>query len=560
MQHKLTHRILLALMLTLLVSQGAAGQSEGSRKPAALIGIAASEAPSGPRHISSIRSHNIPNGSRVTITSNEVLSDYGAYRNGDNFLVLIPGAELALTEISVKGTGFTSSKVESRGTNLAFSFRLEAGISPSISQISNRLEVTFSTNVSRAEAATPSDDVEPSNVNGVEVGSRANDLREGAPSSPAIVPEGPGTGASAATIPASPVSAPPESSGTESDSITEREVDLAVPESPAFTVLGVNPETVTRPTTPREFATSILNGVDQNGNFQTGLALDFVPFLTFFGDQTSLSSYRTNRMERFLARTQLSFATTKGTTDEDKATRLALGLRLTLWDKGDPRLDRLLDTCYAGAVNDPRLTSAALRTFPGETDEQRSIREKKRNEVLGEVVKVCNDLGRKRNWNASGWIVGLAPSWISKTGKTSDFSWNGGGFWTSLAYGFDDVSALKSNSQIILHARYRNNEIVPDADNAGQFFSQDSMYLGGRVRIAPGEEANSIFSLEGNYIRSRQNKGIYDSSSRYSLGLERKLADNIWFSLALGGQSGRADGNNQAFVLSSFKWGFSQKK
>jgi hypothetical protein len=122
------------------------------------------------------------------------------------------------------------------------------------------------------------------------------------------------------------------------------------------------------------------------------------------------------------------------------------------------------------------------------------------------------------------------------------------------------VSALKENSQLILHARYRNNEIVPDANNAGQFLSQDSLFFGGRLRMAPGAEAKSIFSLEGNFIRSRRNKGAFDNSSRYSLGLEQRLADNIWFSLALGGQSGRSDGSNQAFVLSSFKWGFSQKK
>src|SRR5207302_1065065 len=225
------------------------------------------------------------------------------------------------------------------------------------------------------------------------------------------------------------------------------------------------------------------------------LALDFVPFLTFIGDQTSLSSYRQNRTERFLARSQLSFATTKGVTDEDKATRLGLGLRLTLWDKGDPRLDGDLDICYAGAVNDPRLT--ALKRQFGETPSQTTDRERKRKQVLADVVKPCNDDARKRNWNASGWIVGIAPSWISKTGQTNKFAWNGGGFWTSLAYGFDNVSALKQNSQLILHARYRSNEIVPDADNAGQFFSQDSVFFGGRLRLAPGVEAKSIFSLEG---------------------------------------------------------------
>src|SRR5207302_8377689 len=35
-------------------------------------------------------------------------------------------------------------------------------------------------------------------------------------------------------------------------------IDTAVPESPAFAALGTSPETVTRPTSPRDFAASLL--------------------------------------------------------------------------------------------------------------------------------------------------------------------------------------------------------------------------------------------------------------------------------------------------------------
>ncbi len=543
MNNQAMRKILISLFVVVSLAQSATAQSkQATVTNANLPSTERSEV----KHIASIRSQDIPNGSRVTITSNESLSDYGAYRNGDTFMVLIPGAELALTEISVKGAGFTNSKVEARGTNLAFSFHLDDGVSPSISQSSNRLEVTF-IRFGSAEAST---EAEGSN--------RTVTPRVSSATSDASTPRRADT--NTVPITPAPVNTGPaaSSTGSDTDNISQREVDLTVPESPAFTVLGVNPETVTRPTTAREFATSLLNGVDQNGNFQSGLALDFVPYLTFFGGQTSLSSYRQNRMERLLARTQLSFATTKGVTEEDKATRLALGLRMTLWDKGDPRLDRLLDKCYQDVLAGP--TFSGPGTVPGESDAAKAERLSKRKQLLADMTKGCDDSARKRNWNASGWIVGFAPSWISKTGETKNFAWNGGGFWTSLAYGFDSISALKENSQIIFHARYRNNEIVPDANNKGKFFSQDSLFLGSRLRIAPGSEAKSILSFEGNLIRSRRNKGGFDNSSRYSLGFEQRLADNIWFSLALGGQSGRSDNRNNAFVLSSFKWGFAKKK
>jgi hypothetical protein len=507
-------------------------------------------------HISSIRTDNLSSGSRITITSNQPLTDYGAYRNGDNFMVLIPGAELALTEINATGAGFTDAKVEGKGTNLAFSFRLETGVSVSVSQIENKLALTVTPPTADARVMQDGDGGSSSRP--------ASPAPQPATSTPALTSNTTNNESTASPTATSTALATPlqttQATGSTADNANQREVDLSVPESPAFTVLGVNPETVTRPTTPRAFATSLLNGVDDKGNFQSGLALDFVPYLTFFGSQTSLSSYRSNRMERFLARTQLSFATTKGATDADKSSRLALGLRFTLWDQGDPRLDQKLDTCYADALNDPRLTGRELRTFPGETDAQKEIRLAKRKTVLAEVVKPCNDSARKRNWNASGWIVGLAPSWISKTGQTKDFIWNGGGFWTSVAYGFNSVDALKDNSQLIFHARYRTNESVPDPNDKGKFFTQDSLFLGSRLRIAPGSEAKSILSFEGVFLRSRRNKGTFDNSSRYSLGFEQRVSDNIWFALSLGGQSGQPDGNNQPFVLSSFKWGFSPKK
>ncbi|HEU4796350.1 MAG TPA: hypothetical protein VFT02_12010 [Pyrinomonadaceae bacterium] len=508
------------------------------------------------RHISSISSHATANGSRVVLTFSEALSDYGAYRNGNKYTVLLPGTDLALTEINVKGTGFTNSKLESRGANLALTFELEANVSASVNQIENRLEVSFS-------KATISGD--PNAAAGTGVNNEAERTTEPERTGPALLTSSGASGGS--TSPVSVASravnapAPQNLRGTDSDNITQRQVDLSVPESPAFTVLGVTPETVTRPTTPREFATSFLNGVDQQGNFQTGLAMDFVPYLTFFGGQTSLSSYSKSRVERFLARTQVSFATTKGASDDDKSSRLALGLRLTLFDKGDPRLDTQLRDCYREKLKVNRDRLEEFDQPPNdEDDDVRALRLKNREGVLLEAVKPCNEVARKRNWNATGWIVGAAPSWISETGETADFHWNGAGVWTSFAYGFEEVKALKDNSQLILHARYRSNEIVPDTENEGEFLSQDSFFFGGRLRMSPGSAAKTIFSVEGNYIRSRLNKGLYDTSSRFSLGLERRIADNIWFTLALGGQGGRIDGQNKPFVLTSFKWGFDKQR
>jgi hypothetical protein len=522
---------LLALLLILLLQPTLAQVAETQYAK-----VSTANAPRSERmplkHIASVQSNNIPGGSRIMINSDTPLGDYLAYRKGENFYVVIPQSSVAQQQLGISGDGVVDSKVERRGDGVLFSFRLAEGVSPNINQKFNKLEVIFK----RAGEAFATTTSEEKNAPASSGESKFTAL-----------------GKPYATIKTSP--AQPAGGGT----INQIDVDLAVPESPAFTVLGVTPETVVRPTTPKEFATSLLNGVDQNGNFQTGLALDFVPFLTFAGNSTSLFSYARNPMERFLARTQLSFAATKGATEEDKSARVALGLRMTLFDKGDPRLDDELEKCYGNIDVDPRLDDEAYLPLPGDSDALKAQKRANRKALLAELVKPCNDEARKRNWNNSAWIVGLAPSWISKTGETKNFVWNGGGFWTSVGYGFEGVSSLRDNSQLIFHARYRNNESVPDMENEGQFFTRDSIFLGTRLRIAPGSGAKSIFSLEGNFVRSRRDSNEFDNSSRYSLGLEQRLAENIWFALALGGQSGRTDGRNNAFVLTSFKWGFTRK-
>ena len=350
-------------------------------------------------------------------------------------------------------------------------------------------------------------------------------------------------------------------------------VDLAVPESPAFTVLGLTPETVVRPSSPRQFATALLSGVDRNGNFQSGTAIDTVPYLLLAGKELTLKQYQTSYKLRLASRTQFSFATTKGASDDDKSVRLSLGLRMTLWDKGDPRTDDELMQCFdatsrkylASLVTPNILPLDLLPDTASQDDKLQSVRawaayeqkEALANPIRLEESEACRAESRKRNWNKSSWIIAYAPSWISTRGETKNFKWNGGGIWSSVAYGFEGFPGLEKHSQIIFHGRYRSNETIPDPATQGAFITQDSLFFGTRVRV--GNE-NMTGSFEGVFVRSRPEGKTFDNSARYAVGLERRIAENLWFALAFGGENGRADGPNKGFVLTSFKWGFSEKR
>ncbi|HEX8144532.1 MAG TPA: hypothetical protein VF553_18335 [Pyrinomonadaceae bacterium] len=100
-----------------------------------------------------VRHEEAPEGSRVTITYNEPLSDYSAYRQGDRFVVVIPKAEAPRVRGNMRGRGFDGVQVERRGEDTVLSFRIQPGVKARVAQQYNRLEVVFSAQGQAAAAS-----------------------------------------------------------------------------------------------------------------------------------------------------------------------------------------------------------------------------------------------------------------------------------------------------------------------------------------------------------------------------------------------------------------------
>lgn len=488
--------------------------------------------------------------SRVRITAEAAITGYRSYREGDRQYVLILSPTSPATDTSLQAGGFEDLQVTQQGQDLSISFRLQPGRFAAVQHKANVIEIVVQGSSSQPLALRKM-------VGGGDgqSGDEADQPANTPPSQPSAPPANaltPKSGGAAAT----PISNIEGIQRSNKLSILNDE-DLAVPESPAFTVLGLTPQTVVRPATPKEFVSSLLNGVDEHGNFQSGLAFDAVPFLVFGGDGVSLYDYNHNYLLRLLSRTQTSFATTKGSSENDKSIRLALGLHMTLWDRGDPRADRELFKCYDQAEKDINTDVVQFMTTRGNKDPGFPAFFAEQKTRFTKVTDECDVKARERNWKSSGLVIGAAPSWISPTGTTDKFRWNGGGVWASLAYGFEGVSGLERNSQLIFHARFRSNEQVPDPANAGNFLTQNSSFFGTRLRLG---NPDTNVSFEGVYIRLKRPGELRDNSYRYLLGLERRVAQNIWFQLSLGSDAGRSDGNNKAFVKGTFNWGFVKKE
>lgn len=107
------------------------------------------------RGLSPLQNNEAEEGSRVTITYNEPLSDYSAYRRGDQFVIVIPKSDAPRIRSGLRGRGFEGVQVEKRGDDTVLSFRIQPGTKARVDQQHNRLEVIFSKQGQAAALSAP---------------------------------------------------------------------------------------------------------------------------------------------------------------------------------------------------------------------------------------------------------------------------------------------------------------------------------------------------------------------------------------------------------------------
>ena len=332
--------------------------------------------------------------------------------------------------------------------------------------------------------------------------------------------------------------------------VTALNFDRPLSAAPAFVALGVTPETVSHPATPREFAASLLNGVDRKGTLQTGFALEAAPYQVFFGPQTTLDNYQHSYLTRLLYNVNMSVATTKASTNDDKAQRVAFGMEFTLFDKGDPRMDPRVQ----GLFDQVTTTNPPPKFDPEMSDAEYNALVKAQYEKYDPNKAYSEGLERIRaaSWGKTAWNVAWAPTWVSATGNASDLKYEGLTAWTTFSYGFETVSALKDRVQFIAHLRYREGEQVLDANNPALKFKQNTLFAAARLRWG---RPDLNFSAEGAYIRIWDGPQGDDQAYRLGAVLEKKLSSNLWFVLSAGEDFGVAGQANQLFTLGSLRFG-----
>jgi hypothetical protein len=332
----------------------------------------------------------------------------------------------------------------------------------------------------------------------------------------------------------------------------------AVPESPAFSMLGVSSENVVRPTSPNQLGLSVLNGVDPNGNFQSGIAVETAPFMLFAGDTITLQDYQKSDSIRILANTQISLATVKGTDSDDESQRLAMGLHITPWDKGDPRLNDDIVKCFADGLDNA--LKANEKPLPKSVAKDPILAEayrKQLTEAAQKDVKSCRTKAKAATANASAWTIGLTSSYFSRSGDLDDLDQSGFALWSSLALNPKDFGfggpLLDSSGAAVLHVRYRTDEQVAIENGNSSFYKRDSIVAGLGWRFGSPTLA---FTVEGSFVDANNEDRADDTFYQFNAKVEYQVPNsNIWLTGNLGTSSDRADGDDTALRV-SLNWAF----
>ena len=343
-------------------------------------------------------------------------------------------------------------------------------------------------------------------------------------------------------------------------------LDLDVPDSPAFAVLGIAPQNVINPDTPAELASAFILGDDGNGNGQEGLALEFRPYLIAMGEDITIGDYYHNQ---WLSRTSISFARSNGRDDSDRTDRTALGLSFTPIDKRDPLTSRKVNDCVespddisielaaklvdaigertaAQAAGDPVAEAEAQAKIDALEDQQNRFMSGERKKVLEERLDTCLTDHQEASRNAAQLQLGIAYH----ESEVVDINESGAAAWVSYAHPLGGGS-------LIAHLRYSDSLVVADADNPGQYSIKDESLAG--LRYRRGDDRRAIL-FEASYVDEQDQAGLLDDSfSTVLVGAEFRLFDELWIQIAFGDTFG-SNQDSSAAVSGQFRWAASKTR
>lgn len=118
--------------------------------------------------------------------------------------------------------------------------------------------------------------------------------------------------------------------------------DLELPNAPAFTILDYSPTIISNPKTTQELTLSLINSVNSSNGMPTDYALEFTPFWTFSGENTSLKSYLESEVKPIRFEPYKNLSISLASVKKDSIQNLSFGLRTNVLTISNEKINEIV--------------------------------------------------------------------------------------------------------------------------------------------------------------------------------------------------------------------------
>lgn len=309
---------------------------------------------------------------------------------------------------------------------------------------------------------------------------------------------------------------------------------IAIPASPAFTFLSASPGEIARPTTARALSVSLLNDLVATGNVPQGLAIDVAPWSFIPGLRISGEAYQTRPLMYALANTQLSIGSVQAAGDSAD-TDLSTGIRITLFDRGDPLTNeefrttiaqRLITACLPsqpGMAPPPARDAAPAPAPPAKTEASIKASE----QCASDATERARREWYKDHWNAPSLAIAGAAGWQFAQSRADDADWLG---WATWATG---SLPLGNSGQILGQLKYANR-----SEGTG---------------VGYGARAYFGNALTNAFVEISRDESVETPATDWAGGLEFRVPGGFWLSTGFGTNQPPGGGERTIAIIADLR-------
>jgi len=307
-------------------------------------------------------------------------------------------------------------------------------------------------------------------------------------------------------------------------SVRKARVDLAVPDNPAYNIIGGTSSEIMRPGSLREVSVLLGNMLSSNPVIPEATAFEVSPML--LASNPTLEEYSAARC---LYNTRLSFATTSG---ENGARQLSFGIRIALIDETDLRTNSDLIKAYRDIADEMNAMQAeCLAAHPDWMQLEDHEREKRIEQCVTEkvgikldpIIRHAREQLKAESWNNAIMEIGAAGATRSNDSLVANLMSSAYSFWATWAQ-----PVFGAHGQLLIGLRGAS---VRGADNT---FGEDE--AAAALRCYVGSNDFKGF-LEFDFLAR---SGMTPVSTG-ALGIELNLYNGIWIDGSAGLEKAGSD-------------------